>query len=115
MRSSTELHCVSPSLSAGTGSLTLNISDGLTTTTSFEFVFVDAPSVENLHPRSGSVHGGSAVMVYGAGFEPNPACRFGDNRATTATLVSSTTIMCTSPMVEAPGSVWLSVSNGADE
>jgi subtilase family serine protease len=55
------------------------------------------PTVTGLSPTSGSVSGGTSVVITGANFNGVSAVNFGTSNATTFTVISATQIMATSP------------------
>ena len=80
------------------------------------FTFYAAPHVFGLSPSGGTVRGGAAVVITGAGFRDSSTlcCRFGDT-ITRAEWKSSIQVLCISPMVRDASSIQISVSNnGAD-
>eukprot|EP00961_Rhodomonas_salina_P058035 779766-Rhodomonas_salina.1 len=99
------VHCRSPAGSLGEQEVGLTAGEREWVSQNVVFEYVEDAEVHRIAPMSGSVKGGTTVEITGAGFVTGSACRFGDANSTRAEVVSSTTIMCTSPMVEAPGSV----------
>jgi hypothetical protein len=74
--------------------------------------------IESIAPLGGSVSGGTLLTITGTGFsvEAVPTCRFGA-LVVPATIISSTTLTCTSPsqLLSATGAATVSVSmNGVD-
>ncbi len=54
-----------------------------------------APTYSNVSPSSGSTAGGTAITITGTGFQSGAAVTVGGNSATSVTVVSSTSITCT--------------------
>lgn len=65
------------------------------------------PTVESIHPSSGSLDGGTPVRVRGSGFIDSNAfeCRFGDQTALSVLFISSAEVVCEAPPVHTPSSV----------
>jgi hypothetical protein len=70
------------------------------------------PSVSRLDPSSGPFTGGTAVTVTGSGFTADVVVSFGETRAPSVVVVSTTELRVTSP-AHLPGQVVVSVANGA--
>ncbi|WP_182111761.1 carboxypeptidase regulatory-like domain-containing protein [Actinotalea sp. JY-7876] len=67
------------------------------------------PSISRVEPPSGSLLGGTAVTIVGAGFTGATSVMFGDTAATNVVVTSATTITATSP-AGAVGTVPVSVA-----
>ena len=64
-----------------------------------KFVYHTPVLLTNLHPISGSVIGGTKIIVYGQNFldAPHLGCKFGNIGVVPATYVSPTSVLCISP------------------
>ena len=83
------------------------------------FVYHATVVVSSLTPRHGSVSGGTAVRIAGSGFEATGlVCKFGPESVSGSNVdvISSTMVVCRSPVSGQPGAVAVSVScnDGAD-
>jgi hypothetical protein len=61
------------------------------------FVYTTDLSLTRVHPDYGARAGGSYVVCYGSGFEPNLTLWFGDQEATDVVVTSSSTITASTP------------------
>ena len=97
-----EIRCRTPRHLPGTVSFdVINSGSGESQNNGFEFTFVPDLSVLDIHPRFGSINGGTAVHVFGSfpsslldGIELNIKCKFGMGRVVTGELVSQNEITC---------------------
>lgn len=63
----------------------------------FEYVAAPAPAVTLLTPASGSIAGGTVVTLIGSGFTGATAVSFGNEAASTFTIISDSAIVATAP------------------
>ena len=112
------------------GSGTANAALGLTAGTSIgadglapivQLATQPAPTVASVSPSSGTQAGGTSVTITGTGFDvawrargasSEPQVLFGNMRATNISVVSATSITCTTPAALGNGSVSVAVFNG---
>jgi hypothetical protein len=116
VQSSEALQCVSPAHPGGATTLEVSNNGVDFTSNGIVFFFESALSVTAIFPQAGAVDGATALSVHGTNFKNTQylSCVFGDI-AVSATWVSSTFLECTSPPMDAPGSVSVEVSNNAEE
>ncbi|MCI0342026.1 MAG: IPT/TIG domain-containing protein [Planctomycetales bacterium] len=107
--SGTTITCVTPAGSAGAANVVATNPDAQTATLSGGFTYVAPPVFSSVSPASGSASGGTAVTLSGTGFLPGATVLFGASLATSVSVVSSTTITCTTPA--GTGSVTVTVTN----
>lgn len=93
------VQCVSPSSQAGGIRIQVGTSDGSFSEASVAFTYIVRPTVANLEPLAGDVHGGTRVTVYGSDFAniTELECHFGIQPALKVTFVSAREIACDSP------------------
>lgn len=112
------ISCFSPPM-LNTNALGLSVSfdNGKTFSQSFIwFLYIHNAHVSRLNPKRGSVKGGTLVLVEGYHFynKSSLVCKFG-NQITYATFISSTKVLCRSPIYATVESVLLEISsNGID-
>ena len=75
------------------------------------YTFNTAPGVTSATPPNGALAGNTAVTITGTGFLAPASATFGGTAATNCTVVSSTSITCTTP-AHAAGVVPVVVTNG---
>lgn len=78
------------------------------------FEFAEALYIRQVIPGSGAVTGGTFVRIHGGTFDQNETiqCRFGGHSATTpATVLSSTELVCVTPVAAAAGAVDLEIQS----
>jgi hypothetical protein len=68
------------------------------------------PTITDVSPASGSVNGGTPVVISGTGFAPTASVSFGETQAVTVTVLSSTAIIAQSP-ARSVGTALVSVQN----
>ena len=115
--SSTRLECVAPVHHNTTGDVAVHISlNGVDfTASSKNFTYAPAPEVTSIHPSVGPSSGGTRLTISGVHFTHTAylMCRIGHTEVP-ASFVSSTELLCTTPIL-AIGSVDVAVSdNGLD-
>jgi hypothetical protein len=71
------------------------------------------PTVTSVVPNSGPVTGGTNVTITGNGFVTGAVVRFGNNNATSVTIVSPTQITATTPSQTSAGAVTVQVRNSS--
>ncbi|CAN0054030.1 unnamed protein product, partial [Heterosigma akashiwo] len=119
-RSSHEVVCVAPPHRAGPGSVAVTVTTNnasYTDPAGAPVYYTYDPRVEVLvlNPERGAPEGGQEVLVTGIGFlnTTTLACKF-DDQETTATFITSTSLLCTAP-AHALGDVPVEVTlNGID-
>jgi len=78
----------------------------------FTYTENEAPSLIGLTPGVGNVAGGDVVTLAGANFQAGATVQFGVYSATTVSVdAGGTEITCTTPSVDAPGTVDVTVQN----
>jgi hypothetical protein len=98
--SDTRINATSPAGSAGTVHVTVTTPDGTSATSSadqFTYATVILPTITGISPTSGSVDGGTIVIINGTGFTGATSLVFGSTEATSFTVDSDTQINTTSP------------------
>ena len=101
---------------AGTGSVSVTVTnpDGQNVTAASSYTYVvsgSAPGVTSVTPNSGTVNGGTPVVVAGGGFLLGATVTFGGTAATNVVVTSPTQITCTTPAASATGAVAVTVNN----
>ncbi len=107
----TTLTCTATSHVAGTvdvvvtnpGSLTGMLSDG--------FTYYAAPTISSLSPAAGAQHGGTLVTISGTGLRSGATVLMGSTACGSVTVVSSTTLTCTTGASASGGTVNVTVTN----
>ena len=83
------------------------------------FHFLRSPEISSFYPREGPVSGNTDLTLFGSGFDqfasrlivrPSFQCVFGQGKATSGRIVSSSEIHCKTPAVSIPGPVTLDLS-----
>ncbi|MBB5035561.1 beta strand repeat-containing protein [Prosthecobacter vanneervenii] len=92
---STHITCTTPAHSAGTASVVVTTPGGSNAANSL-YTYLAAPTVSSVSPASGTVNGGTSVVITGTGFTSDAVVKFGGVTAT-ITSVSGTSITCTTP------------------
>ncbi|CAN0413605.1 unnamed protein product, partial [Hapterophycus canaliculatus] len=103
--SSQVVQCVAPlGVANTTVSLTISFVEGQETISDAEFYFFAEPTIEGISPAFGSIHGGTLLSIFGAGFwfSGELRARFGRTDVS-ATFVSSSELRCLSPASTFPG------------
>lgn len=109
--SATTITATTPAGTAGTGDIVVtNPDQGSATLTDGWTYIEDAPVITSVDPDSGTDDGGTSVTITGTGFLSGATVTFGGDSATGVTVVSSTTITCTTP-AHAAGDVDVVVTN----
>jgi hypothetical protein len=114
--SSTELDVESPAHAAGIADVQVTTAAGQSAVVAADqFIYVAAPTITKLSPKSGSTAGGTSVTITGTGFTPDATVSFGSgNAATSVTYVSSTELIAVSPPHSATsGFVNVTVTTGS--
>ncbi|KAJ1464387.1 hypothetical protein T484DRAFT_2027971, partial [Baffinella frigidus] len=102
--SSSVLLCITPPGVVGTVPVVLTGTFGvLVESGTLQFTFVEDATVSTIAPCTGSMSGGSVVLVAGSDFGTGSQCMFGSIVAAGVTLVSSTQLACTSPTASTSG------------
>ena len=121
-RSRTEFVCESPPQRPGGVRLTISTNGQQFMDAGLEYTYQPQTTVLSVSPRSGSVHGGTLVSVYGAGFVNSTeiACRLGE-RVGEAEYVDPTLVLCRAPgneiMIQNSGvsSVSVTIANNGQD
>lgn len=97
-RSRTEFVCETPPQRPGSVWLAISTNGQQFMDAGLEFTYQPQTTVLSVSPRSGSVHGGTQVAVYGAGFVNSTeiTCRLGE-RIGEAQYVDPTLVLCRAP------------------
>jgi hypothetical protein len=117
------VRCAVPAHALGTVPLDVTWNGFDSTTAGLQFSFVALPSVSSVQPVSGSVLGGTLLLVRGSNFfgggaaaAAAVACSFGESLpSTAATVLSDTELQCLSPPSLATGVVPLRVALKGDD
>ena len=105
----TSITALSPVASAGTVDITVTTPGGTSAASaSDQFTFISTPAVSGINPNSGTVNGGTLVMITGANFIDVAAVNFGDTPAG-FTVNDDSTITAVSPAAEAADTVHVTV------
>ena len=114
--SSTTATCNSPAHAAGVVSVAVTYEGAPTVGSAQQFTFHDAVIITGVSPSSGSEDGGTAVLVQGSNFllSRDLACMFGDTPAASVQWISTTLVVCTSP-VHRPSTQTIRVSNNGND
>ncbi|CAM9733902.1 unnamed protein product, partial [Scytosiphon promiscuus] len=98
------VQCVSPTNEAGEIRIRIGASDGSFSEESLAYTYILRPTVSNLQPSAGDVHGGTQVTIHGSDFAnvTDLECYFGSQPARKATYVSAEQVICESPPSFAP-------------
>ena len=100
-----------PSFSGGDLEVDL-VSDDLTTIPNFvEAETQQAPTIVSLSVTTGTIAGGTSVVITGTLFLTNPMILFGNTPATNIVWVSETQVNCDTPAVSGPGTMGVVVIN----
>ena len=109
--------CVAPANQPSTVEVRLSTNGQQFVTAPTPYTFHATAAVLALAPTSGSINGGTLVVVNGVGFVDSSLlrCRFGGAAPVEAVFVSSTSLRCRAPAQTASGSVAVAVAiNGVD-
>ncbi|MHC4942090.1 MAG: IPT/TIG domain-containing protein [Planctomycetota bacterium] len=112
----TTITCTTPAHSPGIVDVVVTNDFG-TDTLNNGYTYNNPPTVSSVTPADGSVAGGTAVTIAGAGFTttPDTTVSFGGTAATSVVVVNASTITCNTP-AHVAGAVDVTVtnSNGSD-
>ena len=108
--SSTSLTCTTSAHAAGAVAVTVTNLDSQVGSVSSAYTYQAAPTVASVSPSSGSTTGGTLITVTGSGFYTGSVVKVNGLTCTGATVVSSSSITCTTPAGSA-GAVTVSVTN----
>ncbi|MFR9753534.1 IPT/TIG domain-containing protein [Nocardia sp. 004] len=95
VNSATQITAIAPPGVAGTAAVTVTTAGG--TSTPIGYIYIGVPTLLALSPTSGSVTGGTVVVLTGTGFTGATAVTFGITPATSFTVDSDTQITATAP------------------
>lgn len=108
--SATSITCIAPPVEkASSVAVEVQTYEGYWTSAGQTFGYVDV-GVSKVDPPTGPIGGGTSVTVHGKGFQTPVFCKFGSATAVSATLTSSSIVVCTSPSIPSAQSVILEVS-----
>ena len=94
---STQLTCSTPSNSVGATDVVVTTSFGTTTSTS-GFTYYETPTITTISPNSGTIAGGTLVVIRGTNFiSGDTIVSFGGAAATSITVTSLTRLTCNTP------------------
>lgn len=93
---STSITCTTGVGTTGAQIVTITNPDGQTDTYSF-FTYLDAPTLTSISPVGGPLAGGTSVTITGTNFYTGATVTFNGASCSGLTVVSSTTITCTTP------------------
>ncbi|MDI1314812.1 IPT/TIG domain-containing protein [Prosthecobacter sp.] len=94
--SSTSITCTTPAGSAGTASVLVTTPGGTNAANSF-YTYAAAPTVTGITPSGGPLSGGASVTITGTNFTGTSGVTLGGTAATGVSVVSSTSLTCTTP------------------
>lgn len=99
--SRTDFVCYTPPQRPGSVQLSISTNGQQIMDSGLNFTYQPQTTVLSVSPRSGSIHGGTQVAVYGAGFVNSTeiACRLGE-RVGEAQYVDPTLVLCRAPGTE---------------
>jgi alpha-tubulin suppressor-like RCC1 family protein len=98
VHAASSITAVAPAGALGAVNVTVTTAAGISPTTSADrFIYVAAPTVKSLAPKSGPGAGGSTVTITGKNLENASAVRFGGQPAASFTVKSATSITAVSP------------------
>ncbi len=112
--SATQLTCPIPARAAGTVGVSVTNPGGIGYTLAASLVFADtfpAPTVSAISPTSGSSFGGNVVTLTGTGFQSGATVKVDGVVCTAPTVVSATSMTCTTPSRIILGAVDIAVQN----
>ncbi|MBL7664725.1 MAG: IPT/TIG domain-containing protein [Bacteriovoracaceae bacterium] len=108
--SATQLDCTTPARAAGTYNIVVTNVDGQSGTGVNLITYQPAPTVTSVAPSAGALAGGTAVTITGTNFITGATVDFGGSACTGVTVVSATSITCTTA-AHAAGAVNVVVTN----
>lgn len=94
--SDTSITCTTPGHVAGAVSVTVTNTDTQTDTQAVSYIYLEAPTVTVVSPLTGALAGGTAMTITGTNFLPGATVALGGVDCTSLTVVSATSITCTS-------------------
>lgn len=97
VNSDTSMTCVTPAHVAGTIDVSVANPDAQSATKVGAFTYQGPPTITGISPGSGRLAGGTAVSISGTNFFSGASVKIGGNTCTSLTVVSSTSISCTTP------------------
>ena len=108
--SSTTMTCTIPVGTAGIVSVVATNADGQYGTLASSFTYHAAPTISSFSPPGGNTSGGTLLTITGTGFYNGASVSIGGSACTGATVVSATSITCTTP-AHAAGTASVTVVN----
>ncbi len=108
--SGTQLTCAAPAHAAGLVSIVVTNPDTLTATLTNSYTYNAGPTLSTVAPIGGPLAGGTSITLTGTGFLSGAAVTVGGNACASISVVSGTSITCTTPS-HAAGAVSIVVTN----
>ncbi|MCF8058377.1 MAG: IPT/TIG domain-containing protein [Bacteriovoracaceae bacterium] len=93
--STTSATCITASNSAGSKTVSLTRTDGLSTSLSSVFTYIGAPTITSISPTVGYTNIGTPVTITGTNFVSGATVTIGGITCGSASVLSSTSISCT--------------------
>ncbi|MBC7428950.1 MAG: IPT/TIG domain-containing protein, partial [Bacteriovorax sp.] len=106
----TTITCTTAAHAAGAVTVAVTNSDAQSGSAAAVFTYVAAPTVTSVSLNGGNTAGATAVTITGTGFVAGATVDFGGCACTGVTVVSATSITCTTP-ANAAGAVAVAVTN----
>jgi len=94
--SSTQATCQVPAGSVGAKAVQAALG-GQTAQLTAAFTYVAAPAITSISPNQGVVAGGTALQIFGTGFQSGATVKFNGTSCAAITFVNATEIDCTTP------------------
>jgi hypothetical protein len=108
--SATSITCTTSAHAAGPVNVTVTNSDTQSGYLSSGYTYLAAPTIAGITPVAGALAGGTALTIVGTGFYAGATVDIGGSACTGVTVVSTTTITCTTS-ARAAGTVNVTVTN----
>jgi hypothetical protein len=99
--SASQLNVMAPAHAARTVNLAVTNPDGTSATISGAITYSASATVSSVSPSSGPTSGGTAVSIFGTGFQSGAVVSFGAVLATSVSVISSTQIEAIAPASQA--------------
>lgn len=110
--SSTQIDCLIPTGTAGPNSVTVTNPDGQNAMASTSYIYLAPPSVSAITPTSGSMLGGTSVIITGSGFQTNATVAIGGATCVSPSIASNQILCTTSSHIAGAASVIVSNPDG---
>ncbi len=111
--SANEATCILPAQPVGTYNVTVTNANGGSVTLVGAITYANAfgpPTITSVSPTSGSTNGNTPITITGTQFQTGATVRLDASNCTSVTVVSATSITCTTPS-HAAGAVGVTVTN----